>query len=201
MFTGIIEETGSIVRISPLDNSIRLDLLVGVTGEETRVGDSVSVNGCCLTVVESKKQDQGFVLSFDLLGETWTKTNFVELKLGGIVNLERALKADGRLHGHFVTGHIDGTAEVLTLERRDSDWLLEIAAPIWIKPFLVSKGSIAIDGISLTIAEVFENRFRVWIIPHTYAFTALEARRVGCQVNIEADLLAKYVQRFTQPSP
>jgi riboflavin synthase len=124
------------------------------------------------------------------------RTSFSELKIGAIVNLERALRADGRLHGHFVTGHIDGIAEVLVFEKRGTDWLLEIAPLEEIKRYLVSKGTIAIDGISLTIAEVLDDRIRIWIIPHTHAVTALRERNVGSQVNIEADLLAKYVAQL-----
>ncbi len=196
MFTGIVEETGTIVKITTSENSLRLELRARVTAENARLGDSVAVNGCCLTVVAIQTEDRGALLSFDLLQETWVRTSFSELKIGAIVNLERALRADGRLHGHFVTGHIDGIAEVLVFEKRGTDWLLEIAPLEEIKRYLVSKGTIAIDGISLTIAEVLDDRIRIWIIPHTHAVTALRERNVGSHVNIEADLLAKYVAQL-----
>ncbi len=198
MFTGIIEETGTIVRIITSANSKRLNLRVKLTAENAQLGDSVSVNGCCLTVVAIQPEEGSVLLSFDLLQETWKRTSFSEMKVGAMVNLERSLRVDGRLHGHFVTGHIDCVGEVLVFEKRGADWVLEIAPSEEIKSYLVSKGSIAVDGISLTVAEVLEGRIRLWIIPHTYQVTALCERVVGSHLNLEADLLAKYVTQLVR---
>ena len=133
---------------------------------------------------------------FDLLSETWNRTNLQFSKRGSAVNLERSLRADGRLGGHFVTGHIDGLGKILRSERVGQDHVLDIAAPAGIMRYVVQKGSIAIDGVSLTIASVSKNSFRLWIIPHTYSVTTLGRRQVGDAVNIEADLLGKYVEKF-----
>ncbi len=198
MFTGIIEETGTIVRIITSANSKRLNLRVKLTAENAQLGDSVSVNGCCLTVVAIQPEEGSVLLSFDLLQETWKRTSFSEMKVGAMVNLERSLRVDGRLHGHFVTGHIDCVGEVLVFEKRGADWVLEIAPSEEIKSYLVSKGSIAVDGISLTVAEVLEDRIRLWVIPHTYQVTALCERVVGSHLNLEADLLAKYVTQLVR---
>jgi riboflavin synthase len=190
MFTGIVEETGSVKAIVPSGKSIRLTLSAKMTGRGAKLGDSLAVNGCCLTIVKIK----GNILEFDLLRETWERTNFESLKIGSFVNLERSLAIGDRLHGHFVTGHIDATGKIELLEKRGADWLLQIGTPKEIRPFLVFKGAIAVDGISLTVAKVLKNSFQIWIIPHTYEVTALRERSLGALVNLEADLLAKYVQ-------
>jgi riboflavin synthase len=192
MFTGIVEETGRVKKIAPSEKSIRLTIAAGLSMEGARMGDSLAVNGCCLTIVKIV----GKTLEFDLLKETWDRTNFKELRANSAVNLERSLAVGDRLHGHFVTGHIDGVGVVKTFEKRGADWLLEIEPPSEALRYLVFKGAIAVDGISLTVAEVSENAFRIWIIPHTYEVTALRDRRVGSLVNIEADLLAKYAQNL-----
>ena len=170
------------------------------------MGDSIAVNGCCLTVVarrairagESKAAGAGTCLAFDLLQETWDRTNLSAVKPGSAVNLERSLVAGDRLGGHFVTGHIDGTGKIRTWERRGRDYILEITAPAAIARYMVFKGSVAVDGISLTVADVFRGGFRIWIIPHTYEVTALSERLVGDVVNLEADMLGKYVERFVR---
>jgi riboflavin synthase len=194
MFTGIVEETGRALKIAPSDTSIRLTVAAGLTAKGARVGESLAVNGCCLTIVKIDRRKSGTAFEFDLLRETWERTNFPELKTGAAVNLERSLAVGDRLHGHFVTGHIDGVGVIRKFEKRGADWLLEIEPPREVMRYLVFKGAIAVDGISLTVAEVTKKAFRVWIIPHTYDVTALRERKVGALVNLEADMLAKYVE-------
>lgn len=198
MFTGIVEETGALVAITPSERSIQLVVTTEICAKGTRIGDSIAVNGCCLTVtrISSVKGKRRF--HFDLLRETWNRTSLSTAALGTRVNLERALAAGGRLGGHFVTGHIDGTGTITKWERQGADHILEISAPKEIRPYLVTKGSIAVDGISLTIAAVTRSGFRLWIIPHTYKVTALSQRQVGDPVNLEADLLGKYVRQMLQ---
>jgi riboflavin synthase len=135
-------------------------------------------------------------LAFDLLQETWDRTNLSAVKPGSAVNLERSLAAGDRLGGHFVTGHIDGTGTISRWERNGQDHVLDIAAPKEVRRYVVFKGSIAVDGISLTVAGVTPKGFRIWIIPHTFAVTALHERKVGDRVNLEADMLGKYVEQF-----
>lgn len=197
MFTGIVEETGTVLQILEAADSIRLQVCSTVCGDGARIGDSIAVNGCCLTVVDAAAEQGNTRLSFDLLRETWNRTNLNAAKSGSAVNLERALPASGRLHGHFVTGHIDQTGEIEVFEKRGADWYLRVTAPPDLLRYVVCKGSIALDGISLTIAEVTSATFAVWIIPHTFQVTALRERRLGQCVNLEADLLAKYVAKIT----
>jgi riboflavin synthase len=196
MFTGIVEEAGRIHRVEKNRSGIRLWVCSRVCAKGTRIGDSIAVNGCCLTVVSRTAVRGGTLLRFDILQETWNRTNLRDAPAGAAVNLERSLRADGRLGGHFVTGHIDGTGRIVQWERRGADHLLDIEAPAEIRSYLVTKGSVAVDGISLTVAAVARRSFRIWIIPHTYEVTALCERQVGDAVNLEADLLGKYVARF-----
>lgn len=197
MFTGIVEEAGTVLEISESPGGIRVVVLSKVCGEDARVGDSIAVNGCCLTVVEINQVPAGRTLTFDLLRETWNRTNLSGSEVGDHVNLERAMPANGRVHGHFVTGHIDGTGTIEIFETRGADWYLQVRADSDLLRYVVFKGSIALDGISLTVAEVSANHFAVWIIPHTHAVTALRERKTGDRVNLEADLLAKYVEKVT----
>jgi riboflavin synthase len=191
MFTGIIEETGVVTKIRSGKNSTELFIRGRVVTPALRVGASCAINGACLTVVAR----QGPVVRFDVLNETLRRTNFGELQTGSVVNLERPLRADGRLDGHFVQGHVDGTGQVRRWEQAGKDYVLEVTVPARLRPYIVEKSSIAIDGISLTVAGVGRDWLRVWIIPHTRAITNLQARRVGETVNLEADILAKYVAR------
>jgi riboflavin synthase len=200
MFTGIVEETGTIAAITSSDRSIELVVTTRVCAKGTRVGDSIAVNGCCLTATRISTVEGARRFHFDLLRETWNRTSFPTAARGTRVNLERALAAGGRLGGHFVTGHIDGTGAITRWERQDADHGLEISAPKEIRPYLVPKGSIAVDGISLTIAAVTRSGFRIWIIPHTFEVTALSQRKVGDPVNLEADLLGKYVRQMLRAS-
>jgi len=197
MFTGIIEETGKVQSIQPGDKSIRLTLTVRKTGAGLKVGDSLAVNGCCLTVAELTAKGRAKAVQFDLLKETWNVTNLQDCRAGSLVNLERSLEAGGRLGGHFVTGHIDGMGKIFAWEKVGEDRQLQIAAPDEVMRYIVHKGSIALDGISLTVAAVEKESFSVWIIPHTFKVTALAERAVGDAVNLEADILGKYVERFS----
>ncbi|HEY1170389.1 MAG TPA: riboflavin synthase [Verrucomicrobiae bacterium] len=197
MFTGIVEETGVVKAIKPGAKSIALTVETRVCGSDLQLGDSLAVNGCCLTAVKLSGPKTRRLVQMDLLQETWTRTNLQHTKVGGVVNLERALAANGRLGGHFVSGHIDGLGTIKRWEKSGSDFVIEIEAPQDILRYMVFKGSIAVDGISLTVAEVKKKSFVIWIIPHTHEVTALRERKVGDQVNLEADLLAKYVEKFT----
>ena len=199
MFAGIVEETGTVARIKPAAKAIELTVRVNRCGRGLKVGDSLAVNGCCLTLVKLAAPSparRGRLAHFDLLKETWKRTNLQFAKPGSLVNLERPLRADGRLGGHFVTGHIDGLGRITRWERSGADHVLDIAAPPEVMRYVVFKGSIAVDGISLTVAGVGKGSFRIWIIPHTYEVTALKERKMGDAVNLEADLLGKYVERF-----
>ena len=197
MFTGIIEETGAVESIHPGDKSVRLTISLRKTGLGLSVGDSLSVNGCCLTVVEIGSKGRSKMVQFDLLKETWNLTNLKDCRAGSAVNLERSLEAGGRLGGHFVTGHIDGTGKIMTWEQKGEDYQLQVSAPDSVMRYVVHKGSIAVDGISLTVAAMEKSCFTIWIIPHTFNQTALKERAVGDAVNLEADMLGKYVERFT----
>jgi riboflavin synthase len=196
MFTGIIEEAGVIEKIAPAKKSIEMTVRANVCGRGVKVGDSVSVNGCCLTAVKISSRGKSKLIQFDLLQESWDRTNFQFAKPGSLVNLERSLRANGELGGHFVTGHVDGLGKIIRWERSGKDHLLDIAAPADVMRYVIFKGSIAVDGISLTVGTVKKNSFRIWIIPHTFEVTALRERKVGDAVNLEADLLGKYVERF-----
>ncbi len=192
MFTGLVEETGALLALARTAAGARLTLRAPLVAADARLGDSIAVNGCCLTVT-ARDAD---VLAFDLLAETLDRTNLGALAPGAPVNLERALAAHTRLGGHFVQGHIDTTARVLSFEKVNADHRLEIELPPAFAGYVAFKGSIAIDGISLTVAEVAAASFTVWIIPHTLALTNLRAKQAGDFVNLECDLLAKYVERL-----
>jgi len=196
MFTGIVEETGTVQGIKPTAKSIELTVRANRCGQGLKVGASLAINGCCLTVVRVAPSGRGKLARFDLLKETWQRTNLQFARRGSLVNLERPLRSDGNLGGHFVTGHIDGVGRITRWERMGQDHVLDIAAPAEVMRYIVFKGSVAVDGISLTVAGVQKRSFRIWIIPHTYEITALRERRVGDAVNLEADLLGKYVEKF-----
>jgi riboflavin synthase len=196
MFTGIVEETGTVELIRPTGKSIELTVRAKLTGRDLKLGASLAINGCCLTVVKLSRRGQYRSARFDLLDETWRRTNLQFAQPGSLVNLERPLRADGSLGGHFVTGHIDGIGTITRWERSGHDHVLDISAPADVLRYIVFKGSIALDGISLTVAAVQKKGFRIWIIPHTYEVTALRERKVGDAVNLEADLLGKYVEKF-----
>jgi len=194
MFTGLVECTGEVVSLDLSPGGARLVIRAEAIAAAARLGESIAVNGCCLTVAEQTSE----TLGFDLLGETLARTSLGDVGVGGAVNLERALAATARLGGHFVQGHIDCASEVVAFEQVGADFRLEVALPAEFARYLVVKGSIAIDGISLTVADVSTASFSVWIIPHTRAVTNLATSRAGLRVNLEFDLLAKYVERLLQ---
>jgi riboflavin synthase len=196
MFTGIVEETGVVERIRPATKSIELTVRTNLCGRGLKVGASLAINGCCLTVVRVAARGRFKLAQFDLLKETWQRTNLQFAKPGSLVNLERPLRTDGNLGGHFVTGHIDGIGRITRWERMGQDHVLDITAPAEVMRYVVFKGSMAVDGISLTVAGVGKRSFRIWIIPHTYEVTALRERKTGDAVNLEADLIGKYVEKF-----
>ncbi len=196
MFTGIVEEAGIVERIKPAAKSIELTVRANATGRGLKPGGSLAVNGCCLTAVKVATRGKFKLVQFDLLQETWRRTNLQFAKAGSLVNLERPLRADGEFGGHFVTGHIDGVGKIIRWERVGPDHVLDIAAPPEVMRYVIFKGSIAVDGISLTVAGVDKKSFRIWIIPHTYEITVLRERKVGDAVNLEADLLGKYMENF-----
>ena len=196
MFTGIVEEAGRVESIKPTRKSIQLTVRARAVTRFLKVGASVAVNGCCLTVVKLNSRGRDKLIQFDMLQETWRLTNMQFAKVGSFVNLERPLRAGGELGGHFVTGHVDGMGKIVRWERSGRDHVLDIAAPDEVMRYVIHKGSIAVDGISLTVADVKKKGFRIWIIPHTYEITALRDRKVGDSVNLEADLLGKYAEKF-----
>mgnify|MGYP001138687581 CR=1 FL=1 len=197
MFTRLIEEIGSVRHVvSGAEwGSIAIGCRNVLSG--TKIGDSIAVNGVCLTVTDLKKD--GFTA--DVMAETLHRSSLGTLRQGDPVNLERAMPADGRFGGHIVAGHIDGTGVLSRKERIGNAVLLEISAAPAILYEIVEKGSIAIDGVSLTVVSVSENGFTVSIIPHTGAQTILLEKNTGSTVNLETDVIAKYVRRFTSPAP
>jgi riboflavin synthase len=196
MFTGIVQETGTVGKIERGKKSIRLAVSAGMVARGLKIGGSLAVNGCCLTAAKISTRGKSKLVQFDLLQETWSRTNFQFLKTGSLLNLERPLRAGDEFGGHFVTGHIDGTGKILRFEKSGLDHVLEIAAPASVMRHVIEKGSIAVDGISLTTAGVGKKSFCVWIIPHTMEVTALRERKVGDAVNLEADLLGKYAEKL-----
>ena len=192
MFTGIVEETGKAVAFTRGAEAWRLQIAATAALQEVALGDSIAVNGCCLTLTQFDSTH----LFFDVLEETRQLTNFSALTPGALVNLERSLRSGGKIGGHFVTGHIDGQGVVEIFEARGKDYYLRVRAPAGLGRYLIHKGSIAIDGISLTVAEVEGDAFAVWLIPHTLAVTNLQGRRQGERVNLEFDLLGKYVEKL-----
>ncbi len=193
MFTGIIEALGEIRAVESRQAGARLRVKAGHLLEDAKIGDSIAVNGCCLTAVEISNGE----FAADLAPETVRRTNLGDLKPGSKVNLERPVKAGGRLDGHIVQGHVDGTGELAAMTMLgDGNWWLEVRVPVELQHYLVFKGSIAIDGISLTIASMAGPLLAVTIIPHTYQATNLATHRPGERVNLECDILAKYVEKM-----
>lgn len=190
MFTGLVESIGTVRSLEKRGDAARL-ILETPLAVELSLGESLAVNGCCLTVT-TKDAD---LASFDLLGETLTRTNLGHLAAGSRVNLERALRADGRFGGHFVQGHIDTTAKVISADITNADLNLLIELPPAGARYLIEKGSIAVNGVSLTVASLDEGHFGLWIIPHTLQETNLGDLRAGSPVNLEYDMLAKYAER------
>ena len=192
MFTGIVEEMGSVKNIVYGSSSIKLSIECTTVIEGTVKGDSIAVNGICLTVTELGEN----WFTADVMPETMRKTGLEKLKPGGKVNLERALRLTDRLGGHIVSGHIDGTGSITGLKKEDNAVLITITAPKQIMKYIVQKGSVALDGTSLTIAELTSNTFTVSLIPLTRGFTILGTKSIGDRVNIECDIIGKYVEKM-----
>ena len=192
MFTGLVEEVGECLWLRRAANAIHLALVAPKMSHEMHTGESVAVNGACLTVASQSKEH----LDFNLLEETLLRTNLCDLQPGSKVNLERALQADRRLGGHFVQGHVDCTAGLLAHEEQKGDLKLEFELPTQFSHYVAWKGSICVNGVSLTVAELTEKSFAVWIIPHTRRATNLGEMVKGSKVNLEFDILAKYAERI-----
>ncbi len=193
MFTGIIEETGSVARVEVLAAGARLEIRCRAVLADATAGASIAVNGVCLTAVSFT----GTSFSADVSPETLRRSNLGALDAGSPVNLERPLSPSGRLGGHLVQGHVDGTGEFLALDSvGEGNWWLTVRIPDELDRYVVEKGSIAIDGVSLTVASIEAGVVAATIVPHTYASTALGSHRRGDQVNIECDILAKYVEKL-----
>jgi riboflavin synthase len=195
MFTGLVEEVGKVVRTDASDRGTRLQIVAPCTAMQAKTGESIALNGCCLTLA-SRRGDR---LSFDLLQETIARTNLQSLQQDSRVNLERALRAADGLGGHFVQGHVDCASPIIGFERQGADFRLEVELPERFARYAASKGSIAVNGISLTIADVFPKSFVAWIIPYTKSHTNLDRAKAGDFVNLEFDILAKYVERMIAP--
>jgi riboflavin synthase len=194
MFTGLIEEVGSVIAVGASKNSNQLKIAAQRIGKKIRRGDSLSVNGCCLTLSSRRGEE----LVFDLLDETIARTNLKSLQRKQPVNLERAIAGTERFGGHFVQGHIDCVSPVIAYQKSGEDFRLEIKLPKAFAHYVAYKGPIAVNGISLTVAEVLSKSFVVWIIPYTKAHTNLDQVQVGDPMNVEFDILAKYVERMLE---
>lgn len=192
MFTGLVQATGKVhsIEVQP-SGATRLSVEASLLAT-AELGASIAVNGCCLTVTQAV----GDIASFDLLAETLRLTNLGDLKVGSLVNLEPSLRPTDRMGGHFVTGHIDVCGTVAFLGQDGPDCRLDIHAPDALLKHVVKKGCIAVDGMSLTVADLIPGGFRIWLIPHTLAVTNLSARQAGQRVNLESDLLAKYAEKL-----
>ncbi|MDA8228632.1 MAG: riboflavin synthase [Desulfitobacterium hafniense] len=194
MFTGIVEELGKVAGIKLSPDSAKLTIQAKKVLEGTKLGDSVAVNGVCLTVVEISSNS----FTADVMAETVAKTNLADLVSGSPVNLERALQLSTRLGGHLVSGHVDGVGRLERIYQLEIAHVYEISAPSPLLPYVLPKGSIAIDGISLTVVEVKSNSFSVSLIPHTFKETTLGSKGIGSKVNLETDIIGKYVARFLE---
>lgn len=196
MFTGIIEEVGKVANIEQRGENRRISIHAENTTTELKTGDSISVSGVCLTALDIKANS----FCADLAPETWARTSFSHIRKSALVNLELPMKANGRFGGHVVQGHVDGVGKILSLDRiADSEnWWLNIELPAEVEKYTVYKGSISIEGISLTVAKLDGKRCSVAIIPHTLEMTNLKSLQPGDPVNLEADLIAKYVEKMTK---
>lgn len=197
MFTGLVEEKGILVGKIPTGDGFQFEIQADKVLEDLSIGSSIAVNGCCLTVV--KRTERTF--SVDTIEETLNKTNLGVLKQGDKVNLERPLKADARLGGHFVLGHIDTTGKIEDIKELSNSHWMTISFPEKFNQYLIYVGSVAIDGVSMTVAELKNNSFSVGIIPHTWKETIFSEKKIGDTVNLEFDVLGKYVERIMNNKP
>lgn len=194
MFTGLVQKVGALETAASRGDGKRLCIHHDPWGEPVELGESIAVQGACLTVAAFSRGQ----FTCDVLRETLEKTTLGQMKKGAVLNLERSLRAGDRLGGHFVTGHVDAVGTVADLVRRGDDWILEIDGGPQIMPQVVKKGSISVDGVSLTIAELDERTFKVHLIPHTWSSTSLRCLRKGGKVNLETDILGKHVMKHLQ---
>ena len=198
MFTGIVEELGTVQAIEWHTKGARFHIQASIVLEESKIGDSLSVNGCCLTIIDRQANHW----TCDVVQETLNRTNLKYLKVGDRINLERAIRYQDRLGGHLVQGHIDETGKITSkTSLPDGSWWVTISANPAILRYLIFKGSIAVDGVSLTIADLTENAFSFAMIPHTAHVTTLGFKQQEEEVNLEVDLLAKYIERLIHPLP
>jgi riboflavin synthase len=193
MFTGLVESTGTVLTLEPMGDQAQLRISLPFASE-LALGDSVAINGCCLTVADLG----GEGTAFDLLAQTLRVTSLGRLKTGSMVNLERAMMVGDRFGGHFVQGHVDGTGTITTIERSGQDHIITVSIPENLTRFCIDKGSLTVDGISLTIAKLDAKGATFWITPHTWQHTHLSAAEPGQPVNLEVDLLAKYVEKLVE---
>jgi riboflavin synthase len=197
MFTGIVEELGTVAALEEQDDALRLTVAAGTVLEGVRLGDSIAVNGCCLTVAATGSTPDGAsTWTADVMQETLEKTSLAGVAPGDRVNLERAVTPTTRLGGHLVQGHVDGTGEILARTPSEHWEVVEIGLPAHLARYVVDKGSIAVDGVSLTVVAAGESSFTVSLIPETLARTTLGRKRAGDRVNLETDVLAKHVERL-----
>ena len=194
MFSGIIETTGTITKIDPIAEGVRLSLQTSLPTQEVSLGESICTNGACLTVT-AIEADQ---LSFDVSAESLRRTTLGALQVGDRVNLERSLRLEDRLSGHLVWGHVDGVGQVTSIQPEGDSFLYTFAIPAELSRYLVEKGSVAVDGISLTVFDCQPTAFTCAIIPHTHTVTTLHQRNPGDRVNIEGDMQGKYIEKFVQ---
>jgi len=192
MFTGLVEETGTIRSVRQAGRSLHLTVGARTVLEDVKIGDSIAVSGVCLTVVRF----DGDSFTADVMPETFDKTSLSNLNIGADVNLERTMAVGDRFGGHIVQGHVDGQGQILSLQQDEIAWRMTIKAPAELLKYMAPKGSITIDGISLTVVDVDESAFSVSLIPHTWKVTSMKQRKVGDLVNLEVDILAKYVERL-----
>lgn len=200
MFTGIIEEIGHIKEIKFIPDGKQLNIRAAIVTDDTKIGDSISVNGVCLTVIKAAKDH----FWAEAVGETLKKTTINLLKNGTAVNLERALKLQSRLGGHIVQGHINAIGRITNITKLGDNYLLEFNIPDGIRKYIINEGSICVDGISLTVAEIRNNIVKISVIPHTWQNTNLQDRKIGDKINIETDVLAKYIEnmlKFSNNTP
>jgi riboflavin synthase len=192
MFTGIIEEVGTVLDIQGMGKGSRLRIAASAVLKDVRLGDSIAVNGVCLTVTSYSSE----MFTADVVPETMRRTNLHTLRAGSPVNLERAMSMDRRFGGHIVTGHIDGVGELVSIHQEDNAHVLTVRASASILRYILPKGSVALNGISLTVMDVQDDTFRVSLIPHTRGVTTAGTLRPGSQINIECDIIGKYVERL-----
>jgi riboflavin synthase len=193
VFKGIVEGTGKVVRVSPLKNGSRLSIQSPFVLSPVKKGDSIAVNGCCLTVVAKS----GKTFEADLSHETLMVTNLNQIRPGTLVNLERPLRLSDRIDGHLVQGHVDGVGRIRSIRKAGDSWEIEVEIPRGLRRYLIPKGSVAVDGISMTVNRLTPRSFTLVVIPHTFQTTNIKAKRAGDPVNLEVDMVGKYLESLS----